>query len=257
VPLPQNTKLVFPKVAMGAETELPSTIWSYKQQGYVYANTSAHYTCLVDVLPGPPPPPPVDKSNCSLTPWNACWTGCPNTPKNFTDSGACAGGKVWPIPLNPEGTHGASCNQCACNNDHTSCGGDTAAGHPCVAGWYPDPLLDVEPDTGVPLVPTGMTQAIYIEVCIPYGATAGNYTGAVAMSSDGGGDAVQIPVKLEVWSIDLPKLNDSGAFNTAFNFNSDMRAWYPPGTTPEQQWKDWMPFLGARDQHTSKPNWLS
>ena len=56
-----------------------------------------------------------------------------------------------------------------------------------------------------------MSQAIYIEVCIPYGSTAGDYSGTATMTSDGE-DPIQIPVKLEVWDIDLPLLNDSKAF---------------------------------------------
>ena len=48
---------------------------------------------------------------------------------------------------------------------------------------------------------------------------------------------------LQVWDIDLPHLNDTNAFNTAFNFNSNMAAWYPEGTEPEVWWNDWLPFL--------------
>jgi hypothetical protein len=54
---------------------------------------------------------------------------------------------------------------------------------------------------------------------------------------------ITIAVKLEVWSIDLPRLNDTNAFNTAFRFGSDMSSFYPSGTPSERQWADWMPFL--------------
>lgn len=30
---------------------------------------------------------------------------------------------------------------------------------------------------------------------------------------------------------------------TVFNFNSDMSAWYPPGTSAVTMWDDWLPFL--------------
>jgi hypothetical protein len=38
-------------------------------------------------------------------------------------------------------------------------------------------------------------------------------------------------------------LKDTDAFNTAFNFNSNMSHWYPPNTKPEVWWADWLPFL--------------
>ena len=76
-----------------------------------------------------------------------------------------------------------------------------------------------------------------------------------------------MPSKVEVWELTLPHLNDSSAFNTAFNFNSNMSRWYPgnpwaplglrlsefavlslcvglsEGTSPETWWGDWLPFL--------------
>ena len=121
-------------------------------------------------------------------------------------------------------------------NNHT----ETA--HACLPGWYPDPLLDVDADKGIPLIEKGFTQPIYVEVCIPYGQTAGNYSGkldAIAAS----GPLFTIPIALEVWSIDLPMLNDTESFNTAFNFNSNMSSWYPEGTEPETWWADWLEFL--------------
>jgi len=93
------------------------------------------------------------------------------------------------------------------------------------------------------LIPQGWTQPIFLEMCIPYGATAGNYTGQLEVIAAGKGTLFTLPVKVEVWNIDLPKLNDTGAFSTAFNFNSNMSSWYPPGTRPETWWADWLPFL--------------
>jgi hypothetical protein len=94
------------------------------------------------------------------------------------------------------------------------------------------------PDTGIPLIPKGWTQPIFVEVCIPYGQIAGNYTGSIEITSTVSGAATAasngtsadptsqaetpvftVPVKLEVWDIDLPKLNDTGAFNTARDFS--------------------------------------
>ncbi len=57
------------------------------------------------------------------------------------------------------------------------------------------------------------------------------------------GSLFNVPVAVEVWDIDLPHLNDTNSFNTAFNFDSDMSKWYPAGTPSSQQWADWLPFL--------------
>ena len=52
---------------------LPKSQWSYKQQGFVNASSSVHYTCIEDILTnkgGPPPPPtPPTPPNCADTPW--------------------------------------------------------------------------------------------------------------------------------------------------------------------------------------------
>jgi hypothetical protein len=219
--------------------------WSYKQQGFVNASTPTHYTCIEDILTdkgGPPPPPtPPTPPNCADTPWFACTTGCPAVKKNFSDPAACNGGKTPVPPPKPTGVP-ASCNQCDCNVHGTPCGGSGADGHPCLSGWYPDPLLDVPP-SGIPSIPKGFTQPIYLEVCIPYGQAAGNYSGNLEVSEAASGSLFSVPVVLEVWAIDLPRTNDTKAFNTAFNFNSDMSKWYPAGTSQETMWADWMPFL--------------
>ena len=77
--------------------------WSYKQQGYVKVTnlkSGNRYKCLENILlPGPPPPPPPLDTNCSNTPWNECWTGCPNVEKNWTDCASCNGGKVLLLVL--------------------------------------------------------------------------------------------------------------------------------------------------------------
>ena len=223
-----------------AGASLAASQWSYKQQGYVNASTPTKYRCATDILtpPGSPTPPPAPPhTNCSLTPWNACWTGCPHVQKNWTDPDSCAGGKVLPIPKNPEGTGGATCNGCACNSQNTSCGGGSADfGFPCTPGWYPDPLLDV-PESGIPLIQKGFTQPVYLELCIPFGQAPGNYSGQLEVAA-ASGSLFTVPIKVEVWDIDLPHLNDTAAFNTAFNFNSDMSAWYAKGTDPEVWWND-------------------
>lgn len=207
-------------------TTLPSSIWSWKQQGYVFAQNSSHYECLKHIMATPPQKPyPPTSPTCADTPQHECMTGCPADPK-----GECGGG------LAPPG----SCNLCGCNANKTACPPITWS-RPCQSAWYPDPLLDV-PDDGVPLIQPGFTQPLYIETCIPYGISDGNYSGNI-MVSWSAGTSFQVPVKLEVWDIDLPLLNASDAFNTAFRFGSDMSKWYPNNTDPSIMWDDWFPFL--------------
>ena len=99
-------------------TSIPATAWSWKQQGYVYANTSSHYMCSVDVIPQTGSTPPY---GCGDTPAKACMTGCPADP-----NGTCGGG------LAPRG----SCNMCQCNRDGTPCPTPNWRDvHPCVVGW--------------------------------------------------------------------------------------------------------------------------
>ena len=52
-----------------------------------------------------------------------------------------------------------------------------------------------------------------------------------------------MPVAVEIWPVDLPRLDDAHAFRTAFNFNSNMSSWYPQGTEPATWWSDWFSFL--------------
>ena len=68
-----------------------------------------------------------------------------------------------------------------------------------------------------------------LEVCVPPGTPADNYTGTVVARATASSkpDAqpapitlVSMPVHLEVWPIGLPSLNDTEAFGTAFTFGS-------------------------------------
>jgi hypothetical protein len=166
--------------AVSSDVTLPAGIWSYKQQGYVQANSSWMYTCNYDVL--------TDDAN---------WTN-----------------------------------------------------HPCHSGWYPDALFDV-PSSGIPVIKKGVTQPIFLEVCIPYGTTAGNYSGEFQLA--GNGISYSIPVDIEVWDIDLPRTNSSSAFGTAFSWGStgqwEMEKWYGPQSPQRQNmsndeiWQAWYPFL--------------
>eukprot|EP01052_Picozoa_sp_SAG31_P002260 SAG31_NODE_78_length_27447_cov_83.819877_6_plen_896_part_00 len=205
----------------------PAMAWRQHQQGYVKTSTPSHYTCLENVLTG-------QKTSvtewCSRTPWHKCHTGCPAVGGNN-----CAG---------PRPSPNATCNMCRCNQEKRNCP-RSLFGHPCASGWYPDPLLEV-PD-GIPVVESGFTQPIHIEVCIPYNVTAGNYTGRFVMMSQTNSNFksvhnVPVNVTLEVWDIDLPLLSDADSFNTAFSFNSSLKQWYPDKMDAEI-WTDWFTFL--------------
>ena len=150
----------------------------------------------------------------------------------------CGGGEPC-----PPGAH-CVCNSCDCNDKGTSCGdGGGTDGHPCQSGWYPDPLLDV-PAGGIPRIPKSFSQPIHLEVCVPYGQPAGNYSGRLVVSMDSpASSGFTVPVALEVWDIDLPLLNDTAAFNTAFSFSEHLERWYPPNTSGATIWEEWLPFL--------------
>ena len=156
---------------------------------------------------------------------------------------------------------------------------------PLCGGWKPDPLLplvapstealddddDARPTSAgaggpavVPLIPSGHTQPIFVEVCIPRaGVAAGNYTGrlTVTIGSGGGGEhadyhggsgansaagtgavtTFDVPIALEVWPIVIPAVNSSDAWPMVFSFTPDMRAQYAswkPGSAIMRTWYD-------------------
>jgi Domain of unknown function (DUF4091)/Bacterial Ig domain len=85
---------------------------------------------------------------------------------------------------------------------------------PLGAGWYPDALIPFkDPATGVPLagsiravpvnVLAGQNQAFWVDILVPAGIPAGNYTGNVTVTSDQG--QASVSVNLRVWNFDLPK----------------------------------------------------
>ena len=139
---------------------------------------------------------------------------------------------------------------CKCNVARTDCVDEAQlCGHACLSGWYPDPLLDI-PKTGIPRIPLGFTQPIFLEACVPCGQPAGKYSGQIKVSA-ATGSLFTVPVVLEVWDIDLPRLNESGSFNTAFTFSGldsidkngpGLRRYYP-SKSDKEIWEAWMPFL--------------
>jgi len=102
---------------------------------------------------------------------------------------------------------------------YTAAGATAPAGLD-ISGDVPDPLIPFyDPyDTGTPAIGTpfnvqpGTTQAVWVDVTIPAGQTAGTYTGTVTVS--GNGVSASIPVNLTVWNGTLPRF-DSGSVNPA------------------------------------------
>jgi len=91
-------------------------------------------------------------------------------------------------------------------------------------GWWPDPLLEVEEFDLEPAV----TQPVWVTVRVPAGTAAGTYEGKAQVVSDAGQIAA-LPMKLEVWPIDLP---NPGRFDAVFSF------YYPFENGPD--WQDVM-----------------
>jgi Glycoside hydrolase 123, catalytic domain/Glycoside hydrolase 123 N-terminal domain len=74
------------------------------------------------------------------------------------------------------------------------------------AGYWPDPLM---PMKKIDLEP-GKAQPVWIEVFVPEGTPAGNYTGRIRIS---GNDSLlkEIPWTVHVWNFTLPAKNSFGA----------------------------------------------
>ena len=74
------------------------------------------------------------------------------------------------------------------------------------SGFWPDPLLPPEPFD----LKANTTQPVLIEVTVPEGVPAGDYTGQIRIYN---GDTVmkQLPWKVHVWNFTLPEMNSFGA----------------------------------------------
>jgi hypothetical protein len=90
------------------------------------------------------------------------------------------------------------------------------------AGWWPDALIpDVDPIVGekrnaFPFdVPAGESRAVLVDVHVPTGIPAGNYTGTLHVT---GGVTADVPVTLTIWDFDLPSTASlKSAFGLAWN----------------------------------------
>ncbi len=107
-------------------------------------------------------------------------------------------------------------------------GGDNESEGP---GWYPDGLIPfVDPATGLDLVGAtldavpfdlaeGVNQPIWVDVFVPRGAAAGDYTGTFVITSDQG--TASVDLQLSVWDFMLPL---TPSLNTSFGVSPDYRA---------------------------------
>jgi hypothetical protein len=89
------------------------------------------------------------------------------------------------------------------------------------AGWWPDPLLPIEPDVGVTVV-AGQTTALWLTLSVPSNASPGNYTPATVTVSavdrtHGATIATSASLVLEVWNLRLKTLAES-SFTNFFQF---------------------------------------
>ena len=65
-------------------------------------------------------------------------------------------------------------------------------------------------------MPAGLTQPLWLELCVPYSAAPGTYRGNFSLLV--GGDEIPLPVKVEVWPIAIRNTSDPAAFWTMFSF---------------------------------------
>ncbi len=74
------------------------------------------------------------------------------------------------------------------------------------SGFWPDPLLPYKPFD----LKANTTQPVWIEVSVPEGASAGDYTGQIKIYT---GDTMvkQLPWNVHVWNFTLPEMNSFGA----------------------------------------------
>jgi len=95
-------------------------------------------------------------------------------------------------------------------------------------GWYPDPLLPLQPFDAI----QGQVQPLWVTVFAPAGAAPGDYTGTITLRPEGQ-PAGTVSLTLTVWNFALPL---RGKLKTAFSmlFRNDIPRWYgfPDGTVP-------------------------
>lgn len=70
------------------------------------------------------------------------------------------------------------------------------------AGWYPDPILPINPVHAT----AGATTAIWLTYYIPEGTTPGTYTGSVVVRGAAG--ELTVPVEFKVWDFSIPKVSE-------------------------------------------------
>ena len=93
-------------------------------------------------------------------------------------------------------------------------------------GWFPDPLMDIQP---FDVKPDGF-QPVWATVYCPSTAPAGDYTGEIVIKPDNAGET-RVPLIAHVWDFALPKETH---LKTAFAlFESEIAAWYKYDRVPD------------------------
>jgi len=85
-------------------------------------------------------------------------------------------------------------------------------------GWYPDPLIPFDaPIDGAPFdVPAGQNAGIWVDLYIPTGMPAGDYTGSLTVT--GGGETQVLNLDVQAYDFALP---DKPSFKTWFYYGQD------------------------------------
>ena len=107
-----------------------------------------------------------------------------------------------------------------------------AAAVPCSPGWRPDPLLPTGVDGALaPFIPAETTQPLFLTLCVPASATAGNSSALLRVRGRLGAATTptiiaEVPVRVEVWPIVVPDVNATEAFSSMFGV--DAAVWENP-----------------------------
>lgn len=125
-----------------------------------------------------------------------------------------------------------------------------SGGHGCPTGWHADVLFDMPPyPKGIPVILRNTTQPIVLQLLAPRavdGGKPGNYSGSFGVSGSTNNTAFyfEVPVCVEIWPFELPRVGEPGAFTTILSFEDDpLRSHYYPELTQSQLWQQWLPFL--------------
>jgi hypothetical protein len=127
-------------------------------------------------------------------------------------------------------------------------------GYGCTRGWHADVILPVEQlsGVGIPVILRNSTQPIVLQLRVPRppASQPGNFTGAVRVTGVAGFATplpftIEVPIALELWPIELPRSNESGAFTTLLSFGDYIGQSYYPQLSEHELWEAWLPLLSS------------